>query len=116
LSEFSKCPTQILNSNIPKLIYLHKVFDDETIAECYERLMKASYDDTSVEIEDRGNKFDKPIMPAELDSSEDPNSNSDIIFIGDSGSEFPENAPVFTMYKRVDKKVKPVSGTSPQQA
>jgi hypothetical protein len=49
------------------------------------------------------------------DSDHNSDSESDIIISCDSNSN-PEDNPVLTMYKRVDKKVKPIPGTFPQTA
>lgn len=84
------------------------MLDNESIAECFERLTAKST--STVEPEIRQNK-----ETMTSDSDYDSDTESDIIISCDSNSG-PEDNPVLTMYKMVDKKVKPVPGTFPQTA
>jgi hypothetical protein len=91
------------------LVYPSGLLENESIDKCFERLTAHS---TSTI---------KPLLSKQSITNSDNNSDrdfdtkSDIIISCDSNSD-PEDIPVLTMYKRVDKKVKPVPGTFPQTA
>jgi hypothetical protein len=85
------------------LVHPQDILEDESIEECFQRLRESSY------------QLIPPTKTENSDSDYNSDNESDVLISCDS-TKTPETTPVLTMYKRVDKKVKPVSGTFPQGA
>jgi len=98
-----------ITSSTEILVYPQDILEDETIDECYQRFKKDPHQFYS------SIRVDQMHTPPTFITDSDYDEESDILISCDS-TETSETTPVLTMYKRVDKKVKPVSGTFPQEA